>query len=587
MRHFSQRQLFSAGLLALLGCVWGAPVWGAAEIAVPDTLVPGRQREQEVLPPAPKASPKAAPSLVPEALAPAAAKDVFLTLAEVRVEGATVFPAGTFDDLWIGEIGNKIPLTRVFEIAQKITELYAQKGYALSYAMVPVQKIEDGKVTIRVIEGYVDRIVFTGDKTDGLFALYGDGPKSEGPSVAEDMANRILASRPLTNAALERYLLLLNDLPGVKAAASFAPASDVPDASVLTIDVKRQPISARASLDNRASRDMRRWTEGGSATLNGLFNGTDALTVAAHCGLDCHIYSDWYANGSSFVGTDGLQVNLGGAGSTSYPPTTFYKTLDFQGQDSSFFAGAAYPLIRSRQDNVTLGGTMTLHDSETKTFAGALTRDKVRTLEAYGSWDFADITQASSLIRLGVTQGLPGLGATADDDPLRSRANGTADFTNVTLRAVRNQPLGAFAADAGAWSLYTDLLAQIAATGPLLSAARCSYGGASFGRGYDGGALAGDHCLMGLAELRRDDRLFDLVPLQSYAFIDGGGVWQRGPLLSDEQRSLGAASTGFGVRLGSTDWAQSDFQIAFPLRRTLAESQKAGPRLFLSVSLKY
>ena len=43
----------------------------------------------------------------------------------------------------------------LFDFANAITRAYAQAGYALSFAVVPEHTIEDGAVTVRVIEGFV------------------------------------------------------------------------------------------------------------------------------------------------------------------------------------------------------------------------------------------------------------------------------------------------------------------------------------------------------------------------------------------------------------------------------------------------
>src|SRR5690606_20332695 len=121
--------------------------------------------------------------------------------------------------------GLEVTLADVFELVNGITRRYAEAGYALSIAVLPAQRIEGGVVTIAVVEGFIDEIHFTGDALvdeHGVDSRYIRG-----------YAERLRASRPLRTADLERYLLLINDLPGVTARATLRASSTVPGASTM------------------------------------------------------------------------------------------------------------------------------------------------------------------------------------------------------------------------------------------------------------------------------------------------------------------------------------------------------------------
>src|SRR5690606_23868403 len=48
--------------------------------------------------------------------------------------------------------------------ADAITEFYRDQGYNLARAVVPPQKVEDGVVTLAVVEGRLGKVIFSGNK---------------------------------------------------------------------------------------------------------------------------------------------------------------------------------------------------------------------------------------------------------------------------------------------------------------------------------------------------------------------------------------------------------------------------------------
>ncbi|WP_457660303.1 POTRA domain-containing protein [Sinorhizobium medicae] len=103
---------------------------------------------------------------------------------------------------WPHKAGDTVRVDEIFALAESISQAYREAGYALSFAMVPQQQIDGGVFRIQVVEGFVERVVIKGDLSEAVRA------------DMQAFADRILASRPLRTADLERYLLLINDMPG-------------------------------------------------------------------------------------------------------------------------------------------------------------------------------------------------------------------------------------------------------------------------------------------------------------------------------------------------------------------------------------
>ncbi len=126
----------------------------------------------------------------------------------------------------------------VYDIAKRITAKYGADGYVLSRAIVPPQELTPGGATIRiqVIEGYVSKVEWPREK----LARYRD--------FFSDYTAKIVADRPTNIRTLERYLLLANDLPGLKFTTTLQPSKTEQGAAVLVVEVTEKPLDVHGAL---------------------------------------------------------------------------------------------------------------------------------------------------------------------------------------------------------------------------------------------------------------------------------------------------------------------------------------------------
>lgn len=546
---------------------------------VPGPLEPTRPSEDFALPVEPRAEPTPSVPLTREQLAPERADAITLTLNAVRLEGAAALAEADLADLWEDRLGQTVSVATLFEIVNAITHRYSDAGYALSIAVLPEQQIEDGVVTILVFEGYVDTVVFTGDT---VTSVSGEGARDrERTTFLDRFAAGITASRPLRTDVLERYLLLMNDLPGVTARATFGASPSARAASTLTIDIAHKPIDAQMSSNNHMVHNLGRTRVGGSVALNGKLNGGDGLRFEAWRGSHSDTYAYVAGDYAQAIGADGLELRATAAYSNSEPRDGLLAELEYIGRSESVGLSVEYPLVRTRQKNLFIGASFDVLNARSELLDSDFSKDRLRTLGVHATYDVANERGAVSLVRVGVTQGLDAFGATPDGDPFKSRANGSATFTNVDVRAVREQRL------AGLLSLYLQAHAQIALGDALLSAAECSYGGRGLGRGYDNGSISGDDCLMAGAELRWTRRVNDSLGLQLYGFADAGLIRQEGDLQPGEERTREARSWGGGARLQLPRGVTGTIEIAKPRDAEFAERNSRDPRVFASVTARF
>ena len=225
---------FSSGALAQRVQIPSTAEPGAVERSIPLQQIPESSGQDLRVPAAPPTK------------APSGAASILFTVNEIQIDGATALSpeqlAETYGDL----VGTRISLSELYGVANAITAKYAAAGYALCFALVPAQAIKNGVVRIQVIEGFVARIVL-------------ENKHPAVPSVVGAYGWRLLHSRPLRTADLERYLLLANDIPGYTVKAVFDRLPDrnaAPGATELILHIDRRVADATITADNRGSRTL-------------------------------------------------------------------------------------------------------------------------------------------------------------------------------------------------------------------------------------------------------------------------------------------------------------------------------------------
>ncbi|MEH3104249.1 MAG: hypothetical protein PGN12_10125 [Sphingomonas phyllosphaerae] len=541
---------------------------------VPPTLDPNRVQDNIARAPEPVPAAPPVVQAAPEQVAPEAAAATRFAWTEVRIEGATVIPVARLMREWKHAPGEEVSVEDVFRFANAVTRVYAKKGFALSFGVVPQQQIKDGVVTLRVVEGFVDRIDFTGDKLPR--GLLGHGPVA-------GIADRIRRSRPLRNADLERYLLLINDVPGVAARATLSPSPDVLGGSILTIDITRKRRSMDVGYNSFMPKSLGTHVVGGTVEGNALLTGGDRLRVGAYQSVTSDAYWNVAGDYATVLDHDGLSLSVSGSYAHTRPTTPLLHLLGYQGSATTGRVALSYPVIRSRTQNLSLEVGAALAHTDSELLGRAELRDRLRSTVTALTYDVTDAHLAASSLRLGMEQGFKLFGATAN-----SRFNGRLDYLLLTLEVQRLQPI----ARLGSGQISTLIAAQgqVSAKGPLYSSAECSYGGRRFGRRFDSGSIVGDQCLLSSIELRwsMPASIAGLpVGLQAYGFADAGRVWQQGRLLPGERREESAASAGLGLRLSLTDHISGGIEVSRIIKTVKGSSLDRSPRLLGNVSFRF
>jgi len=539
--------------LAAIACaIVAAFVTGSAlaQVPLPPSTDPGRVDERV----APRRAPVPRP-VVPEIRTPApgalpdALKAARVRLKEVSIEGSAVL----MEQAWAlanRYVGREITAAEIFELARELTALYRNAGYILSQVIVPPQTLADGRLTLRVVEGYIANVRVEGD-----------------PGVARTLAalgEKIKASRPLHADVLERYLLIANDLPGVRVRAVLAP-SQTAGAADLTLIASVKKVDGFLSLDNYGSKYLGPGQFTVGTGISQLFSDDQLRFVGVTTGSPELNYGQ--LSYSVNVGSEGLKLGASASVARTKPGDVL-EPFEVRGRADTIAVSAGYPLWRTRNNSLLGRAAFDYRNVNTDILGTRVIEDKIRALRPGLTWLGVDRLDGSNTLDVELSAGL---GGTGKEDPLKSRAGADGQFRKVTFDYERIQRFGGnFALTLGVGGQWTDQ--------PLLSSEQFALGGRRFGRAYEPAELVGDRGLAFRTEpayLGRTGNSF-LAAYQLYGFYDVGRVWYDDAAPATNRPAQSLASAGFGTRLFSDGGITASLELAKPLTREVASYQADG-----------
>src|SRR5690606_8656299 len=79
-----------------------------------------------------------------------------------RYEGNTAVEDAVLQRITERFLDLQLTLAELDKAAANITAYYRSRGYTVARAFIPARRIEDGQVTIQIIEGSLERVTFQG-----------------------------------------------------------------------------------------------------------------------------------------------------------------------------------------------------------------------------------------------------------------------------------------------------------------------------------------------------------------------------------------------------------------------------------------
>lgn len=258
-----------------------------------------------------------------------------ITVNRLELTGATIFPDASLIALTGFVPGSLLSLAELQGMAAKITSFYRQNGYFVAQAYLPAQDINQGVVTLAIIEGH-----------------YGQVTLNNQTRVSDALAHRLLgdlqSGDTVATAPLEHRLLLLSDLPGVKVSSTLVPGATL-GTSDLIVDLKPGPfISGSVDADNAGNRYTGANRIGATVNFNEPLGHGDVATLRAltsGAGLNYlrGSYQMQFGKATAGVAYSALRYELGQE----------FAALQAHGTAEVASLYGSYPLERTRNANLS------------------------------------------------------------------------------------------------------------------------------------------------------------------------------------------------------------------------------------------
>ncbi len=487
------------------------------------------------------------------------AGDDVLDIGAIVIDGLTVLDRATFAAVIEPFAGRPLGRAELVQLADAIAARMRAEGYILATAWIPEQALANRMLRVRVDEGRIDAVRVVGTQNAAL----------------RQQLERLADGRPITLAALQREVLLADDLPGVWIRATRFEREG--NTRVLVVEAVKNDAGGSVLVATDGTKPLGPIRARIDVDANGLISPRDRVDLSfSATPLDPNELAFFSARYTVIVGESGTSLGVFGTWSRT-EPGAYLASSELLGKAWQGGIRVSHPLMRSQARSLWLEASGEVQDLQQNSFGQLARHDRIA-LARLGFYGFGPLGGGTLQGRATVSQGLAILGATQGSDPLASRFDAQPDFT--TLSWWLNWRRG----------IAPQVSLQLAATGqlssaPLLIGESFALGGTNFLRGYDFAQAVGDQGIAGLAELRYDvpKALGAVRNLQLYAFADGGTVWN----LAGGLGNSSLASSGAGLRTDITDDLDLDFEVAVPLTEDRYDTGNRTPRLNLRISQSF
>lgn len=485
-------------------------------------------------------------------------------ILEFRVEGNSVLPALAIERAVYPHLGPGRGIADVERAREALERAYQDTGFLTVTVDIPEQKVEEGVVALRAVEGRIERLKVSGNRYYARGEIRAGAPSLAAgevpyfPEVQQELAR-------LSRTPDRRVTPLLR--PG-RAPGTVEVELKVDDAipvhGSLELNDKQSPDTTRGRLE-AALRYDNLWQKGHGIGFSWQVSPRDADEVSVLTGT----YSIPLASAT---------LAFYGVRSDSNLATAASSTVIGKGSTWGLRVIRPLPGRGGYQHSLSVGVDYKDFDETTNLIGADTTRKPIRYVP-FGVQYTAGLQDAAGQwnVDIGASWSLRGLSdrEVLCDDGLRhdqfdcKRAGARPNFAVLRGSLQRSQAVGT-------WSLLARLDFQ-AASQPLISNEQFSAGGVDSVRGYLDAERQGDDGWRARIELRTPSLLGDSrVDGHLLGFTDWAWLRVQQPLPQQEAR-FRLGSYGAGLRLRDASGLRLSLDLARALRDG-AESATGEPR---------
>jgi hemolysin activation/secretion protein len=489
---------------------------------------------------------------------------------QITVTGVTILKQKDIDAITSTYTNKELYMRDMQKMADMITDAYRKKGYITSRAYLPPQKIQNGVLEVRVVEGITGDINIKGNRYFKTALL----------------RNKIILKKgePFQYETLKKGLSRINEQPDRNAKAVLAPGQE-PGATDVAIEVKdKLPIHAGLTYDDYASRFLDRDRLKATISHNNLLGFEDIFTLQYQL-TEAENYTLLSANYLLPV-TENLNLGIFAA-SSKLKLGRDYEDLNARGKSRYYSIFATQSLFTKENTSLKLNVGFDYKDIFNFQMGQEISRDRMRVAKLGLEFDASDKygrTLFTNEVDVGIPDFMAGLKAkdsAVDENPSKgiggSRDGSGGKFIKHILNLVRLQRMP--------WDniLYWKTQSQI--TSNILTAAeQFQIGGIPNVRGYPAAEAVGDRGFSSTIAWSipfyfipksvmvpySKARLYDSIRLVT--FYDWATARLRKPAAGEEKDKT-LRSAGYGIRIMLPENFSVRIEFAWPLDNIPSDGQ--------------
>jgi len=480
-----------------------------------------------------------------------------------QITGNTIFTSEELLALVRPWVGKPAGTDQLLDAAEAIKNRYKDAGFFLTQVFVPAQEVPDGIVTLRVLEA---RIGETHAEVN---------TERVTPAIVDGYMRLLPKGAAVTEQNVERPLLLLNDLPGLKVSSVLRPGASTGEADLLVkVADDGKTFGGDGYVDNAGNESTGYVRVGADLVANGLLGQGESWTLGGlateHNGVD--------------IVRGGVTAPVGPYGTKATASLTYlhYNVLKLTDLHADGYAAVGslmvqHPVVRSRNFNLFAVAGGDIKDLDDRTVYGTVHNERFLYIGHLGvTGDFRDERFGGSLNSFTLT-------LNAGDNRIQT----SESLANDLRPDSGHKTSGMFEHLDGD---YQRLQAITETTSVLLSmrgqlafqnldtSEKSSLGGPHGVRAFAVGDGVGDDVFLGTVELRQRVPAWSLfnAPFVLSAFVDGGRYKNWHDPLTGLNADTNNVHTLGGYGLGLNLTSRDDFQFRLDVARRINRSDLPG-----------
>jgi hemolysin activation/secretion protein len=468
------------------------------------------------------------------------------------MSGNTVYRTRVLKTLLERFVDLELNLYDLNKAADTITQFYHDHGYTLARAVIPAQKVQNGVVQIRIVEGRFGRVAFTGNKRySSDFLAARTGLLTPGALVTSDR--------------LENNLLLLNDLPGLSAKVVLEPGTEF-GATDAEVQIKEKLVDASINLNNYGRSETGQNRVEAALNINAPFGLGDQLAISGSS-TQHSLIRYWKFGYSVPLNTVGTRLAIGSS-KAAYDVSGALANLGIGGEVRTDEVMLSHPLVRSRENNQTVNVGVK-HTRLTQSALGTQVSNQ----------QLSVLTTTYQINRIHADSSVTNASLGLETNFKRNRAITQQDavFARMELDVNHTAPFYE------RWDLY--LRGDVVHSRDMLpDTEKFSLGGPGSVRAFRPSEVRGDSGYLATVELRRPFTLAGRLGAFRLT-ADAGEVIYKAPGFTDSRDRL--RGIGIGASIYPVKGVTASIDIARPTSTTHTASDSKNHRIWINVSASF